>query len=152
GNCDLNGKKGGNRNLYEKKGDPNSQPSLSLGRSSSDPRKLEKPVEKGKEGREDGKEGLDLALFKSSFEMLKTGPRRNSVKASPIPSNALHRCIPPTIQSENQSIHIPSDQERGATDKGSPEKVEAPSSAAQGWFGGDDASVVVMLASKVRQG
>ncbi|KAL6969858.1 hypothetical protein U1Q18_029573 [Sarracenia purpurea var. burkii] len=117
------------------KEDPNSRPSLSLGRSSSDPRKLEKPARKGKEGREDGKEGLDLALFISSFEMSKTGPRRNSANASPIPSNVLHQ----------------SDRERRAIDKGLPEKVEASRNAAQGRFGGDDASVVVTSASKVRQ-
>ncbi|KAL6978171.1 hypothetical protein U1Q18_043109 [Sarracenia purpurea var. burkii] len=94
------------------------------------------PTGKGKEDREDGKKGLDLARFRSSLEMSKTGPSRNTTNASPIPSNVLHR----------------SDRERRAIDKGLPEKVEASRNAAQGRFGGDDASVVVTSASKVRQG
>ncbi|PSR89641.1 WRKY transcription factor 72 [Actinidia chinensis var. chinensis] len=56
--------------------------SLSLGRTSSDPRKDEKAIRKGKEDQQD-KEGLALGL-QSHFEASKTGPiDESSIKLSP---------------------------------------------------------------------
>ncbi|PSS07888.1 WRKY transcription factor 72 [Actinidia chinensis var. chinensis] len=86
--------------------------SLSLGRTSSDPRKDEKAIRKGKEDQQD-KEGLALGLH-SNFEVSKTGPiDESSIKPSPENSQEVNKeageSWPPqkglkTVRSEDDEI------------------------------------------------